>query len=87
MAYRFADPDKLGMRSQGRLTIRPSPPFEDSVEGVTLFTGSAIDVWRNDAWWEGVVVSPGKADEDRLNVYHPGNEIQSRTCLLLIYVL
>ncbi|KAF3323418.1 Agenet domain-containing protein [Carex littledalei] len=77
MAYRFADPDKLGMRTQGRLTIRPSPPFEDSVEGVTLFTGSAIDVWRNDAWWEGVVVSPGKADEDRLNVYHPAENIFS----------
>jgi hypothetical protein len=73
MAYRFADPDKLGMRNQGRLTIRPSPPLKDSVESVTLVPGSAIDVWHNDAWWEGVVVSPEKAGEDRLNVYHPGN--------------
>ncbi|GLT80217.1 hypothetical protein SLA2020_516690 [Shorea laevis] len=69
-AFKVAAPDKLGMRSPGRLTIRPCPP-KDSRE-CKFEVGAPIDVWWSDGWWEGVVTGVGISNDDDMQVYLPG---------------
>lgn len=71
-AWKFAMPDKLGMRFSCRLTVRPIPPAADETE-VMFDVGVAVDAWWSDGWWEGVVTGL-KADslDDTLQIYFPG---------------
>jgi hypothetical protein len=66
-AWRLAGPDKLGVRIVGRTTVRPFPTPCTSAD---YYIGQAVDVWWNDGWWEGIVVS--KEPEGNVKVYFPG---------------
>ncbi|CAM6064844.1 unnamed protein product [Sphagnum tenellum] len=66
-AWRLAGPDKLGVRIVGRTTVRPFPTPCTSAD---YCIGQAVDVWWNDGWWEGIVVS--KEAEGNVKVYFPG---------------
>ncbi|CAK9195082.1 unnamed protein product [Sphagnum troendelagicum] len=66
-AWRLAGPDKLGVRIVGRTTVRPFPTPCTSAD---YCIGQAVDVWWNDGWWEGIVVS--KEPEGNVKVYFPG---------------
>ncbi|GAB2224738.1 hypothetical protein Drorol1_Dr00005508 [Drosera rotundifolia] len=67
-ASRVATPDSLGIRSAGRLIVRPLPPgdFADC----KIAVGEAVDVWWSDGWWEGLLTSVD--DFAGLQVYLPG---------------
>lgn len=71
-ASALALPDKLGLRCQDRLRIRPRPQENSSVDGAALLPGTAVDVWQFSGWWEGVVVSLDNIVADSLQVYFPG---------------
>ncbi|CAM6064847.1 unnamed protein product [Sphagnum tenellum] len=66
-AWRLAGPDKLGVRIVGRTTVRPFPTPCTSAD---YYIGQAVDVWWNDGWWEGIVVS--KEPGGNVKVYFPG---------------
>ncbi|KAH8950286.1 hypothetical protein BDL97_10G076700 [Sphagnum fallax] len=66
-AWRLAGPDKLGVRIVGRTTVRPFPTPCTSAD---YCIGQAVDVWWNDGWWEGIVVST--EPEGNVKVYFPG---------------
>ncbi|CAI9760233.1 unnamed protein product [Fraxinus pennsylvanica] len=70
-ASRVAAPDSLGMRCEGRLTVRPWPSEEDS-SGSYFVVGAAVDAWWSDGWWEGVVIGCDTIQPDNLQVYFPG---------------
>ncbi|GER51626.1 agenet domain-containing protein / bromo-adjacenthomology (BAH) domain-containing protein [Striga asiatica] len=67
---RVANPDKLKMRSRGRLTVRPWP-VEDS-SGFKTEVGTAVDVWWCDGWWEAVITGLDTSANRNLQVYLPG---------------
>ncbi|KAG6420878.1 hypothetical protein SASPL_117422 [Salvia splendens] len=67
---RVADPDKLGIRCLGRLTIRPRPCMDSS--DTTFVVGAAVDVWWCNSWWEGVVIGYETPTNTNLQVYFPG---------------
>lgn len=69
-ASRVAAPDRLGMRCEGRLTVRPWPSEEDS-SGSPFVVGAAVDAWWSDGWWEGVVIGCGTIQPDNHQVYFP----------------
>ncbi|KAK7245975.1 hypothetical protein RIF29_40831 [Crotalaria pallida] len=71
-ASRVANPDKLGMRCSGRLTVRPCPP-KDTTDH-TIEIGAAVDVWWCDGWWEGVITAVNYCGTGALQVYSPGEE-------------
>ncbi|GAV59865.1 BAH domain-containing protein/Agenet domain-containing protein [Cephalotus follicularis] len=71
-ASRVAAPDRLGMRCQGRLTIRPCPP-KDLIDH-TFEVGAPVDAWWCDGWWEGVVTRIDRSETDGLQVYLPGED-------------
>ncbi|OVA12004.1 Bromo adjacent homology (BAH) domain [Macleaya cordata] len=75
-AFRVATPDKLGMRSSGRLMIRPCRPPEDRIDSV-LEIGAPVDAWWNDGWWEGVVTDIDFCEDHSLQVYFPGENLLS----------
>ncbi|CAG7910100.1 unnamed protein product [Brassica rapa] len=70
-ALKPAMPDKLGMRSSNRPTIRPAPPDAKSADFDPTI-GEAVDAWWNDGWWEGVVIATDKPD---LQIYIPGENL------------
>ncbi|XP_066391205.1 uncharacterized protein [Miscanthus floridulus] len=80
-ASALALPDKLGLRCQDRLRIRPRPQENSSVDGAALLPGTAVDVWQFSGWWEGVVVSLDNIVADSLQVYFPGENF-FRPCQL-----
>jgi hypothetical protein len=63
--------DKLELRCQDRLRIRPHPQENISI-GATLLPGTAVDVWQFSGWWEGVVISLDNIVADSLQVYFLG---------------
>lgn len=67
---RVADPDKLGIRCAGRLTVRPWP--SDNSSDSKLEVGVAVDARWCDGWWEGVVIGCCPSTATRLQVYLPG---------------
>ncbi|XP_073124596.1 uncharacterized protein [Henckelia pumila] len=67
---RVADPDKLGIRCAGRLTVRLWPS-EDSSDS-KLEVGVAVDARWHDGWWEGVVIGCDPSNATKLQVYLPG---------------
>ncbi|CAH8323590.1 unnamed protein product [Eruca vesicaria subsp. sativa] len=69
-----AMPDKLGMRSSNRPTIRPAPPDAKTAD-VDPAIGKAVDAWWNDGWWEGVVIATDKPDAEELHIYIPGENL------------
>ncbi|XP_068669508.1 uncharacterized protein [Aristolochia californica] len=75
-AFRAAARDKLGMRCQGRLTMRPCAPNEKE-DLITFKVGTPVDAWWNDGWWEGVVSGVENFGDDALQVYFPGEELFS----------
>ncbi|KAF2538743.1 hypothetical protein F2Q68_00021783 [Brassica cretica] len=70
-ALKSAMPDKLGMRSSNRPTIRPAPPDAKPADFDPTI-GEAVDAWWNDGWWEGVVIATDKPD---LQIYIPGENL------------
>lgn len=71
-ASRVAAPDKLGMRCQGRLTIRPCPPVDAARFNSEV--GAPVDAWWSGGWWEGVVIGVDVSGNDVLQVYLPGED-------------
>lgn len=71
-ASRVAAPDKLGMRCQGRLTIRPCPPV--NAARFNSEVGAPVDAWWSGGWWEGVVIGVNVSGDDVLRVYLPGED-------------
>ncbi|KAL3820830.1 hypothetical protein ACJIZ3_006735 [Penstemon smallii] len=68
---RVANPDKLGARFTGRLMVRPWPCQE--FPDLKLKVGDAVDAWRCDGWWEGIVLGYSSPDESsNLQVCLPG---------------
>ncbi|CAA0815431.1 agenet domain-containing protein / bromo-adjacent homology (BAH) domain-containing protein [Striga hermonthica] len=67
---RVANPDKLEMRSRGRLTVRPWPVGDSS--GFKTEVGTAVDVWWCDGWWEAVITGLDTSANRNLQVYLPG---------------
>lgn len=51
--------------------IRPCRPHDDSSESVVYEIGSAVDAWRNDGWWEGLVIGVN-GFSNVIKVYFPG---------------
>ncbi|OAY80782.1 hypothetical protein ACMD2_07072 [Ananas comosus] len=74
-AFRPAAPDKLGMRCSNRLTVRPCPTCVRLPDDIVSKTGTAVDVWWNDGWWEGVVVGVDNCRDDNIHVYFPGEDV------------
>lgn len=70
LSSRVASPDKLGIRSSGRLVVRPDPKSCSSMDSRILDVGSIVDAWWHDGWWEGIVV--GAELDELLRVYFPG---------------
>ncbi|CAK8531278.1 unnamed protein product [Lathyrus sativus] len=71
-ASRVANPDKLGMRRYGRLTVRPRPP--EFVKGCTFEVGAAVDAWCGDGWWESVITAVDVSEAGTYQLYSPGEE-------------
>ncbi|KDO78519.1 hypothetical protein CISIN_1g006118mg [Citrus sinensis] len=71
-ASRVAAPDKLGMRCQGRLTIRPCPSV--NAARFNSEVGAPVDTWWSGGWWEGVVIGVDVSGDDVLRVYLPGED-------------
>lgn len=66
----MAAPDKLGMRCQGRLTIRPCPSV--NAARFNSEVGAPVDACWSGGWWEGVVIGVDVSGDDVLRVYLPG---------------
>ncbi|KAF9674110.1 hypothetical protein SADUNF_Sadunf10G0093600 [Salix dunnii] len=77
-ASRVAAPDQLAIRIGGRTVVRPIPQLNKDQAASIADVGTAVDVWWNDAWWEGVVVQ--KDSEDRIHVFFPGEKKESVFC-------
>ncbi|XP_010545273.1 PREDICTED: uncharacterized protein LOC104817702 [Tarenaya hassleriana] len=73
-ALKFVMPDKLGIRSSNRPTIRPAPIDVRTSNSVPT-VGTAVDAWWSDGWWEGVVTSVDNPDVENLQVYVPGESL------------
>ncbi|KAJ0261614.1 Uncharacterized protein HA466_0046990 [Hirschfeldia incana] len=73
-ALKSAMPDKLGMRSSNRPTIRPAPPDANRTDFEPAI-GDAVDTWWNDGWWEGVVIASDKPKAEDLQIYIPGENL------------
>lgn len=72
LSQKVVNPDKLGMRHAGRLTVRPSRPSEDLLDSV-FEVGDAVDAWLSDGWWEGVVSSINcTSSPNDAQVFFPG---------------
>ncbi|CAI8590532.1 unnamed protein product [Vicia faba] len=71
-ASRVANPDKLGMRCYGRLTVRPRPP--EFSKGCTFEVGAAVDAWCGDGWWESVITAVNVSEAETYQLYSPGEE-------------
>lgn len=72
VASKVAVSDPLGLRTCGRTAIRPSPPSNKGKVPVIVNSGTVVDVWWHDGWWEGIVLQ--KETEDKIHVYFPGEK-------------
>ncbi|GMH26220.1 hypothetical protein Nepgr_028063 [Nepenthes gracilis] len=75
LAARIAARDKLGLRIDGRTTIRPSPKSHNARVSWAIDVGAVVDAWWHDAWWEGIVI--GKESDEKLRIYFPGEKRES----------
>lgn len=63
----------MDLRIFGRTVVRPSPQSNNKTRGSwAVVVGTAVDVWRHDGWWEGIVVQ--KKSDDRIHVFFPGEQ-------------
>ncbi|KAL5197090.1 hypothetical protein ABZP36_000602 [Zizania latifolia] len=76
-ASTLALPDKLGLRSQERLRVRPHSQQNGLVDITNLLPGSAVDIWQFSGWWEGILVSADNISADSLQIYFPGENFFS----------
>ncbi|KAK4491893.1 hypothetical protein RD792_002674 [Penstemon davidsonii] len=68
--HTVANPDELGLRNAGQLTVRPWPN-RDFTES-TFEVRDAVGAWQDDGWWEGVVIGyHTTAATSSLHVYFP----------------
>lgn len=73
LASRVAAGDALGLRLDGRMTIRPSRLAPNSSKVSWLIdVGYLVDVWWHDGWWEGIVIQ--KESDDKFRVHFPGEK-------------
>ncbi|XP_061344348.1 uncharacterized protein LOC133290289 [Gastrolobium bilobum] len=72
LASRVADPDKLGMRCSGRLTVRPCAPEFTTDHSFEI--GAPVDAWWCDGWWEGVITAINVRGVGIQQVYLPGED-------------
>lgn len=75
LSSRIASSDQLGLRICGRKVVRPSPQPNKGRVSWAIEVGAAVDVWRHDGWWEGIVVQ--KESDDRIRVFFPGEKLDS----------
>lgn len=79
LSSKVASPDQLDLRIFGRTVVRPSPQSNNKTRGSwAVVVGTAVDVWRHDGWWEGIVVQ--KESDDRIHVFFPGEKQDSVFC-------
>ncbi|XP_021754210.1 uncharacterized protein LOC110719555 [Chenopodium quinoa] len=71
LASRIAVSDAMGLRLEGRTTIRPSPISDGKVMWA-INVGTIVDAWWHDGWWEGIVIR--KEANEKLLVYFPGEK-------------
>ncbi|KAG8099403.1 hypothetical protein GUJ93_ZPchr0013g35049 [Zizania palustris] len=76
-ASTLALPDKLELRSQERLRVRPCSQQNGLVDITKLLPGSAVDIWQFSGWWEGILVSADNISADSLQIYFPGENFFS----------
>ncbi|KAJ0981924.1 hypothetical protein J5N97_010179 [Dioscorea zingiberensis] len=74
-ALRLADPDKLGIRCTGRLTIRPYRSSSHLPENTLLQIGNVADAWWSNGWWEGVIIGVNFGGSNNVQVYLPGEDL------------
>lgn len=73
LSSRVAVADALGIRSDGRMTVRPT---QSTNKNDCFFeVGCIVDVWLHDGWWEAIVIH--KESDDRIHVYFPGEKKRS----------
>lgn len=72
LASRIAVQDEMGVRLNGRTTIRPSGAHNAKVSAV-ISVGTIVDAWWLDGWWEGIVIE--KESCGKLQVYFPGEKL------------
>ncbi|MCE2055010.1 hypothetical protein HAX54_041777 [Datura stramonium] len=70
--------DEKSVHHLGMNMIRPLPPPREFVR-LPLPYGQCVDMFYNDAWWEGVIFDRGEDDEERI-IYFPdmGDEMKGR---------
>ncbi|KAL9997704.1 putative DNA (cytosine-5-)-methyltransferase [Helianthus debilis subsp. tardiflorus] len=71
VSSRVAVINELGIRHDGRMTIRPTRSA-DKIDVCSIDVGCVVDAWLHDGWWEGIVVH--KESDDRIHVYFPGEK-------------
>ncbi|XP_021723834.1 uncharacterized protein LOC110691232 isoform X1 [Chenopodium quinoa] len=71
LASRIAVSDAMGLRLDGRTTLRPSPISDGKVTWA-INVGTIVDAWWHDGWWEGIVIR--KETNEKLLVYFPGEK-------------
>ncbi|KAK9676177.1 hypothetical protein RND81_11G059600 [Saponaria officinalis] len=72
MASRIAVHDEMGLRIDGRTTIRPSFLSNEGKIPQAFNVGAVVDAWQYDGWWEGIVIQ--KKSGDTFRVYFPGEK-------------
>ncbi|KAK9106895.1 hypothetical protein Syun_022906 [Stephania yunnanensis] len=73
LSSKITVPDELGIWNHCRATVRPEPSCcKGSVSLDLVDSGSIVDAWWNDGWWEGIVVR--KESKDNIHVYFPGEK-------------
>ncbi|XP_051128506.1 uncharacterized protein LOC127249639 [Andrographis paniculata] len=72
-AFRVAKADKLGMRQNGRPTVRPAYPMNE--KSLIFEVGDPADAWWSDGWWEGVICGTGDCKNGAYQIYIPGENL------------
>ncbi|KAK9116089.1 hypothetical protein Sjap_015036 [Stephania japonica] len=67
LSSKIAVPNELGIWNHRRATVRPEPSCRKGSVSLDLVdSGSIVDAWWNDGWWEGIVVR--KESKDKIHV-------------------
>ncbi|OWM89361.1 hypothetical protein CDL15_Pgr024109 [Punica granatum] len=69
---KLAASDELGLRFNGRRTIRPLVRSNEEKRLHAIGVGTVVDAWWCDGWWEGIVVR--EEHGDRFHVFFPGEK-------------
>ncbi|GAB2226581.1 hypothetical protein Droror1_Dr00022392 [Drosera rotundifolia] len=74
-ASRVAVQDVLGLRINGRTTVRPATALQDGKVSWVIDVGAVVDAWWHDGWWEGIVIE--KECREKIRVYFPGEKLEA----------